>query len=68
MKNKEPKLCEDCGDECETRRTTCPNCGKKVCGWCYYHVHGTYSMIASKRVNITPCQQPDPEPATQNPA
>lgn len=42
-----PKYCEDCGDEVETRRTRCPNCGKLVCGWCYYHIHGVYSMVAS---------------------
>lgn len=47
---KEPKYCEDCGDEVETRRTRCPNCGKLVCGWCYYHIHGVYSMVASDRI------------------
>ena len=46
----EKKYCEDCGDECETRRTRCPNCGKLVCSWCYYHIHGVYSVVASARL------------------
>ena len=53
----ETKYCEDCGDECETRRTRCPNCGKLVCSWCYYHVHGVYSFVASEHVGLVACQQ-----------
>jgi hypothetical protein len=41
----EPKYCEDCGDEVETRRTRCPNCGKLVCSWCYHHIHGVLAGV-----------------------
>jgi hypothetical protein len=36
------RACEDCGDEMKPgeRRFTCPDCSKKICGWCWNHVHG----------------------------
>jgi formylmethanofuran dehydrogenase subunit E len=40
-------VCEDCGEDMQPgqRRRKCKNCGKKVCGWCFNHVHGMQQVI-----------------------
>lgn len=48
--------CEDCSDECETRRTRCPHCKKLVCRWCYHHTHGKAAAIISAMYDSLPIQ------------
>lgn len=31
-------MCEECFGE-SPRRTLCPCCGQKICGWCVNHTH-----------------------------